>query len=73
MNTIILANQWNIPEHSTLDRQDYLKFLEASYDLMHQYPQYFSSSDGMEVLDLAHLELQGRQEIQLPLSNARIA
>ena len=55
MNTIILANQWNIPEHSTLDRQDYLKFLEASYDLMHQYPQYFSSSDGMEVLELAHL------------------
>ena len=56
MNTAIVEDQqWNLPEYSDLNKQDYLKFLENAYQLMGKYPQYFSGNEGIEDLELAHL------------------
>lgn len=44
-----------IPESSSLSKDDYLKFLSDSFKLLSQYPQYLSSTEGEEVLELAHL------------------
>jgi len=44
-----------IPELSSLSKDDYLDFLNNSFKLLLQYPQYLSSNEGVEVLELAHL------------------
>lgn len=44
-----------IPEKSSLSKGDYLNFLEDSFKLLSQFPQYLSNTEGVEVLELAHL------------------
>lgn len=44
-----------IPELSRLTREDYLDFLKNAYQLLRQFPQYLSSNEGIEALELAHL------------------
>ena len=44
-----------VPELSTLSKEDYMDFLTKAYNLLTQFPQYLSKSEGMEVLELAHL------------------
>lgn len=50
-----LQNTLKIPEQSNLSKEDYMDFLTKAYDLLSQFPQYLSQSEGMEVLELAHL------------------
>ncbi len=44
-----------IPVLSTLSNEDYISFLEKSYNLLNSFPQYLSESEGLESLELAHL------------------
>jgi hypothetical protein len=44
-----------IPELSSLTEDDYQDFLNDSYKLLSQFPQYLSDAEGPEVLELAHL------------------
>ena len=52
-------NTWKenivIPSSSALSKDDYIEFLNNSFSLLSQYPQYLSSNEGVEVLELAHL------------------
>jgi hypothetical protein len=44
-----------IPNSSTLTKDNYLEFLNNSFKLLSQFPQYLSNSESTEVLELAHL------------------
>jgi hypothetical protein len=55
MNEKKIKNSLIIPEASTLTKDDYFNFLKSSYELFRYHPQYLSGSEGMEVLELAHL------------------
>ena len=55
MNLNKMAENIVIPGSSTLTKADYLDFLDRSYKLLSQFPQYLSENEGPEVLELAHL------------------
>jgi hypothetical protein len=50
-----LKQKLNLPDGSSLTRDDYIRFLRESHDLLRRYPQYLSGSEGINSLELAHL------------------
>lgn len=50
-----ITNSLKVPSSSVLSVDDYLDFLNRSYNLMKQWPQYLSGTEGVETIELAHL------------------
>ena len=50
-----LTREIDIPNGSLLSREDYEKFLRESWRLMSQHSLYFTPSEGINSLELAHL------------------
>ena len=55
MDSRELQNKLEIPAGSSLNEEDYLRFLQTSYDLLRRYPQYLSGNEDINSLELAHL------------------
>jgi hypothetical protein len=50
-----LKRKINVPADSDISQQEYLSFLQKSYQLMKYYCQYFSPDEDINSLELAHL------------------
>lgn len=50
-----IRDSLQVPQNSALSKDDYFNFLKTSYSLLKKCPQYLSGSEGMSVLELAHL------------------
>jgi hypothetical protein len=50
-----LKQDLRIPHGSTMSRQQYVDFLVKAYNLMKELPSYFSSTEDINCLELAHL------------------
>ncbi|MDP6630978.1 MAG: hypothetical protein QGH42_00610 [Kiritimatiellia bacterium] len=50
-----LGRELRIPEGSALTAEDYTQFLEDAYELFRRCPPYLAPSEGIDVLELAHL------------------
>ena len=44
-----------VPENSSLNVEDYIKFLKEAYSLLAGIPLYFASDEGINSLELAHM------------------
>ena len=50
-----LKREIQVPEGSTMSKQQYEEFLKDAYGLMAKCPQYFAGGEGLNSLELAHL------------------
>ncbi len=50
-----ILEQFHIPVDSKLSREEYFDFLVKSYSLLRKWPQYFTKTEDIGVLELAHL------------------